>query len=243
MLISFQAVKDAEVDATDGNVGSLEDLLMDRSSWKVRYLLIRAARWLITRKVLLAPGMIEGADWPHRVELSLTRDRVRHGPDIDDEAPLPRQKEYELARHFGWKPDWQPGPVGTPDGLGLESPTVPVREGVNAELWNAQEMIGYTVHSREGPIGFVEDVLFDDADWFVRYFVVDVDNWITGRRVLTAAEWIDSIGWDDRRIEMALTRYEIEQSPEFDPTQPVNRDYENRLYDYYGRSKHWESAE
>jgi len=36
-----------------------------------------------------------------------------------------------------------------------------------------------------------------------------------------------------------LTKEQIENSPVYDPSAPVNRDYEERLYDYYGRPKYW----
>jgi hypothetical protein len=36
-----------------------------------------------------------------------------------------------------------------------------------------------------------------------------------------------------------LTKEVIEKSPEFDPSAPVNREYEEVLYDYYGRPKYW----
>ena len=38
-------------------------------------------------------------------------------------------------------------------------------------------------------------------------------------------------------------RESIRNSPAFDPGAPVNRDYEERLYDYYGRRKYWEEPE
>jgi len=33
----------------------------------------------------------------------------------------------------------------------------------------------------------------------------------------------------------------VEQSPKYDPSTPVNREYEVRMYDYYGRPVYWES--
>ena len=32
----------------------------------------------------------------------------------------------------------------------------------------------------------------------------------------------------------------IEKSPDFDASKPVNREYEVRLYDYYGRPVYWD---
>jgi hypothetical protein len=35
----------------------------------------------------------------------------------------------------------------------------------------------------------------------------------------------------------------IESSPEYDPEAPINRQYEEVFYDYYGRPKYWARAE
>jgi hypothetical protein len=40
-------------------------------------------------------------------------------------------------------------------------------------------------------------------------------------------------------MTIELTRKEIEKSPAYDHTAPVNRGYELQLYDYYGRPKYW----
>ena len=39
---------------------------------------------------------------------------------------------------------------------------------------------------------------------------------------------------------MDLTKAVVESAPEYAPEAPVNRQYEARLYDYYGRPKYWE---
>ena len=31
----------------------------------------------------------------------------------------------------------------------------------------------------------------------------------------------------------------IEESPPYNETDPVNREYETQMYDYYGRPKYW----
>jgi hypothetical protein len=36
--------------------------------------------------------------------------------------------------------------------------------------------------------------------------------------------------------QTTLTKQSISNSPPFDPTSPVNSEYEVRLYDYFGRS-------
>ncbi|MFZ3177602.1 MAG: PRC-barrel domain-containing protein, partial [Methylovirgula sp.] len=43
---------------------------------------------------------------------------------------------------------------------------------------------GYHIHASDGEIGHVEDFLVADADWSIRYLVVDTKNWWLGKKVL-----------------------------------------------------------
>jgi hypothetical protein len=36
-----------------------------------------------------------------------------------------------------------------------------------------------------------------------------------------------------------MRREQVQNSPEYDPARPVERTYESRLYDYYGRPRYW----
>jgi stress response protein YsnF len=36
-----------------------------------------------------------------------------------------------------------------------------------------------------------------------------------------------------------LTKEQIKNGPEWDPRSPINREYEERLYDAYGRPAYW----
>ena len=52
-------------------------------------------------------------------------------------------------------------------------------------LWNASSINGYAIEASDGRIGTVCDFLFEDANWIVRWLVVDTDNWLSGRKALT----------------------------------------------------------
>ena len=56
-----------------------------------------------------------------------------------------------------------------------------------------------------------------------------------GLYILVAPGWIDSVDWAKRVIRVELTRKQIDGSPEYDPSNPINREYEDRLYEFYGR--------
>jgi hypothetical protein len=107
-------------------------------------------------------------------------------------------------------------------------------------LRSLKDLEGYKNEATDGAIGRVDDLIGDDATWVVRYLVVATHKWWPGRKVLIAPPWlVGPISWSERKVKIILTRESIRNSPEYDPAAPVNRDYETKLYDYYGRPSYW----
>jgi len=48
-----------------------------------------------------------------------------------------------------------------------------------------------------------------------------------------------SVSQADSRVYVDLTREQIKGAPEYDESRTVDREYESRLYRYYGRSHYW----
>ena len=103
-------------------------------------------------------------------------------------------------------------------------------------------MSGYHIAATDGDIGHVQDFLVDDATWAIHYLVVDTSNWWFGKKVLVSPEWIDRVDWADAKVYVGVTREQIRKSPEYDPSDPVERDYEPRLHDHYGRPSYWSGS-
>jgi hypothetical protein len=81
-------------------------------------------------------------------------------------------------------------------------------------------VIGYYIEARDGDIGHVEDLLVDEHDWAIRYIVVDTRNWLPGRKVVIATGWLERVEWaTTHQIVVDLTRDQIRNSPEYDPSQ------------------------
>lgn len=106
-------------------------------------------------------------------------------------------------------------------------------------LRSVNEIRGYTLAATDGDLGRSSDFLFDDRMWVVRYMVADTRKWLPGRKVLVGPDWVSDLRWTRRRLRVDLTREGVESSPEFDPQAPINREYEERLYDFYGRPRYW----
>jgi hypothetical protein len=95
---------------------------------------------------------------------------------------------------------------------------------------------GLSVGAIDGDIGSVHDVYFDAQHWTVRYFVVDTGTWLSGRRVLVSPmslrNPVDVVGG---RLNVGLSKTQIEQAPSWDTDKPVSRQHEiaySRYYDY-----------
>jgi hypothetical protein len=232
MLRSAVDLRRYTVVAADGPLGRVKDLLFDDRVWIVRYFVADTGTWLPGRWVLMTPSAVQEPDWPRqRLPVRLTREQVRRCPGVDEYRSVSRQYEAELHRHYGWPPYWS----GAASGIGPKEIEDPER----ANLRSLTEIVGYSISAADGDIGHVEDFILEDETWWLRYMVVDTRNWLPGRKVLISLEWIGSIRWSERVVGVEMSQKQIERSPRYDPSAPVNRRYEERLYDYYGRPKYW----
>ena len=86
-------------------------------------------------------------------------------------------------------------------------------------LHRTHKVTGYHIHATNGPIGHVDDFLFDEAGWGIKYLVVDTSNWIGGRSVLIATSMVSKLDSPEKLIHVKLTREQIEQGPSVDSAQ------------------------
>lgn len=89
-------------------------------------------------------------------------------------------------------------------------------------LRSLDEVSGYRIDAVDDEVGHVEDLIVDDG------------------KVIVSPQWIEGFDWEKKLAHVGLTREQIENSPEFEAGAPVNREYETRLYDYYGRPVYWD---
>lgn len=206
----------------------------------------RARRW--SEPDLTVPVLaVERPDWGTRtLPVALTKSRVENSPDIDLDKPVSRQREVELHDHYGWAYYW--ADLTTPAAAVTTPPPPPAmaQEQVETErakgdphLRSLDEVTGYDIQARDGEIGHVEDFIADDETWIIRYRVVETRDWLPGKKVLVAPAWVRMVNWAEADVHVDLLRETIKNSPKYDPSAPVNRAYEERLYDYYGRPRYW----
>ncbi|HWK51342.1 MAG TPA: PRC-barrel domain-containing protein, partial [Steroidobacter sp.] len=91
-----------------------------------------------------------------------------------------------------------------------------------------------SIGATDGELGHIRDAYFDDRHWTLRYLVVNPGSWLTARRVLISPWAIRAVNWEAQRVDVALTREQVRNSPGVDSEQPVSRQYEAEYSDYYG---------
>ena len=105
----------------------------------------------------------------------------------------------------------------------------------------ARDLCGYHLHARDGALGHVHDLYFDDRRWIVRYVVVDLHRWRPGRRVLISPVCIRDVDTDRRQLNVSLDLEQIRHAPDVDADRPVSRQHEIALHEYYGIPWYWTS--
>ena len=109
------------------------------------------------------------------------------------------------------------------------------------DLIQAKAFEKHALRARDGDIGHVEDLYFDDEQWRVRYLVVDTGGWLSGRRVLILPEQVTGVDGEEGVVSLDLTREEVEASPPVGTEKPVSRQYEIQYYQYWGLVGWWET--
>ncbi len=110
MLRSMHDLQDYAIRATDGDIGHVKDFYFDDEWWAVRYLVVETGTWLSDRKVLISPIAIGRPNWTDKVlPVSITKEQVKDGPDIDTEKPVSRQHEISYLGYYGYPYYWDGG--------------------------------------------------------------------------------------------------------------------------------------
>ena len=246
MLRSAKAVVGYKVLARDGKIGSVNDFVVDVDEWVIRYLVVDVGGWLSDRKVIIPPSALDQPDWETDFfPVDLTKKQVEESPHIALEEPVSPPKEIEVHRYFKWYPYWAESAGGiSPPSRPLTSPkrppNEPYPEPAESEMRSMEEILDYDIQAKDGGIGRLQDVIMDDEVWAIRYMIIDTHKWLPGKSVLVSPAWASEVVSTEEKVYVDLTRKQVESSPEFDPEVPINREYETRLYDYYGRPKYWE---
>jgi len=106
-LRSTHDVNGHHIQATDGEIGHVEDFIIDDETWAIRYLVVGTRNWWPGKKVLVSPQWIERVSWDEsKVFVNLDRETIKQSPEYTAESPLTRDYETALHRHYNCQGYW-----------------------------------------------------------------------------------------------------------------------------------------
>ena len=101
-LRSVREVVGYHIDAEDGEIGHVEDFLVNGETWGLKWLVVDTRNWLPGKKVLVSPLWILGVDWMDRlVRVDLKREQVENGPEWNPRKPVDAEYVRKLFDSYG----------------------------------------------------------------------------------------------------------------------------------------------
>jgi sporulation protein YlmC with PRC-barrel domain len=111
-LRSTNDVSGHHIQANDGEIGHVEDFIIDDETWAIRYLVVDTKNWWKGKKVLVSPQWIERVSWDEsKVFINLSREAIKQSPEFTEESLLTRDYETRLHRHYNLQGYWYDKPA------------------------------------------------------------------------------------------------------------------------------------
>jgi hypothetical protein len=77
------------IKATDGEIGHVDDLLIDEDSWQIGYLVVDTSNWIGGKWVAISPSVLRGINWSEgTVDVAVSRDVIKGSPEMES-LPVP----------------------------------------------------------------------------------------------------------------------------------------------------------
>ncbi|WP_321494809.1 PRC-barrel domain-containing protein [uncultured Desulfobacter sp.] len=106
-LRSTQEVSGHHIQAADGEIGHVEDFIIDEETWAIRYLIIDTKNWWSGKEVLVSPQWIDHISWNEsKVFVNLTCETIKQSPEFTEWSLLTRTYENRLYQHYKRQGYW-----------------------------------------------------------------------------------------------------------------------------------------
>lgn len=106
-LRSMNKVVGYHIQAKDGELGHVEDFILDLEAWSIRYLIVNTHNWWPGKKVLISPAWIDSVSWKlSKVFVQHLRETIKQSPEYNDLSQLTRQAEHELHAYYNHRGYW-----------------------------------------------------------------------------------------------------------------------------------------
>ncbi|QKY68475.1 PRC-barrel domain-containing protein [Lentibacillus sp. CBA3610] len=219
MLFFASDLNEYNIDASDGQMGKIQDLYFDDDKWVVRYAVLDVRKWLPSRRILLSLGSFQSIDSQNqRINVEHDKETVRNSPSIPADAPFSKDLEIALTGYYGWSRYWLGGMLwGTEDIPGTNTDEQLSDEDRFMQesehyLRSEVETRAFRVHANDGKAGAVADFLIDDVYWKIRYVAVQKGDFAADDKLLLIEPGeIQSVDWMDGHIYINSSLKELNE--------------------------------
>ncbi|MBN1835829.1 MAG: hypothetical protein JW820_08255 [Spirochaetales bacterium] len=223
---SLRHLSEFTVFGPNAKIGRVDRFYADLDRWAVRYIAVPCpgeSRHLY----LISPLSLAGIDWQERrIRARTTRLEVERGPQVGAGDPVSRVQEAEHNRHFRLPRCW--GGVGlwgdqllpfllarSPGASRIGTPPAEV-----VRLVSTTTLLRSSLHSPEGPLGPVADMLMDQETWAIRFLVVDSEGRWPPDKLMVDPAWIEFHDPARNLLYVALPRAAIREATEIQEAKP-----------------------
>lgn len=106
-ICSCRELMTYDIHATDGDIGRVDDVLIDDQGWAIRYLVVGIGHGSGSHRSLVAWQWIEQVSWSDAaVGLKMNRQAIENAPPYESIAQLEHGAEARLHDHYGERGYW-----------------------------------------------------------------------------------------------------------------------------------------
>jgi sporulation protein YlmC with PRC-barrel domain len=102
-----------------------------------------------------------------------------------------------------------------------------------------KELLSYKVKEINAEIGIVEDFVFDEKHWKIRYLEIDMGIGFTGEKLLVGKDLLKKPNWGKKYFSISVTMNQLKKAPKLKKYLVFTREKENMLNEYYGTPSYW----
>ncbi|HUF43934.1 MAG TPA: PRC-barrel domain-containing protein [Aestuariivirgaceae bacterium] len=187
------------VHASDGDIGTIKDVVFDPQSWTVRYLEVSTG-WLLGRDVLIPVDKVKSIEAPEgAVTFDLTKEEIEKSPPAEPARPVDRSYEGRLMGYYGLSPYWTAPPEAS-----QASPA--------PELLFAGDIDGYELDAQGERVGTVRDVLVDLDTWRITSLMADLGGLFTRDSATIGTAPVTGIDVTNRIVHVSMPKETVDRN-------------------------------
>jgi uncharacterized protein YrrD len=100
-LRSALEIEGYHIQATDQEIGHVEDFILDNATWTITDLLIDTRNWWPGKKVLLPHALVRTVSWIDRtITVDCSSDQIQEAPEFDADTGLTPEYRHRVQQYY-----------------------------------------------------------------------------------------------------------------------------------------------